>query len=496
VPRATRVVPATPYRSRTKQEEPSSALALQIVQAACRKDASVEELAELARVDAAFALRLLALVNSAASGMANQVGDVTRASAMLGLGGMRNVGLSLAVDDLLPSGELGDELLAGTLRRAVAAREIGKCLALDSSECFTTGLLIDVGLMSIARSDPARAQRFVSALPAARTLFEREESGLPHHAVGSAMAMEWGLPEAIVEAIRMHHEKKTPEGELARVAWAAERVASLYEDVDVTGARGRAEAALLAVGVAKRDLATVIEGIPVAVDEAASQFSRGIDSQLSVDELMRDANARLVELNGQFMATLKRLEQLLAEKEFLAASLHEANERLTEQASTDPLTGLANKRHFDQGLDASIEKARLLHRPLSVVMVDVDHFKKFNDTWGHQAGDEVLKQVAVVLRDGCRGSDIAARYGGEEFVLILPNANPKNACLVAERIRSKLEKTVVEFEGNSLSVTASFGIASLSTKDGEDAAESLLRRSDGALYRAKERGRNCVSSAV
>jgi len=158
-------------------------------------------------------------------------------------------------------------------------------------------------------------------------------------------------------------------------------------------------------------------------------------------------------------------------------------------ASVDGLTGLFNRRRLDEVLPRYLSRADYEKSPMSVVMTDVDHFKKFNDTYGHQAGDLVLFEVAKVLRERCRPSDFVARYGGEEFTVILPGANAEEALVVAERLRVAVEGLCIKQESGSLlpTVTISLGIAEAGFRE---AVPSVLDRADRALYQAKESGRN------
>lgn len=167
-------------------------------------------------------------------------------------------------------------------------------------------------------------------------------------------------------------------------------------------------------------------------------------------------------------------------------------EELRRLSTTDGLTGLFNRRHLDETLETEWHRSLRTREPLSVIMFDVDHFKKFNDTYGHDQGDRVLQKVAQVFRETLRRHDVACRYGGEEFVGILPSTPSGGAHAVAERLRLDIEAAVVD----GLRVTISLGVASMPELDA-GSSEKLIEFADQALYRAKEAGRNqvCVATA-
>jgi two-component system cell cycle response regulator len=163
-----------------------------------------------------------------------------------------------------------------------------------------------------------------------------------------------------------------------------------------------------------------------------------------------------------------------------------------EMAITDQLTGLHNRRYMSRHLDNLLANARRGGRPLAFVIMDIDHFKQVNDTYGHDIGDEVLKEFAGRIAANVRGIDLACRYGGEEFVVVMPDTDVAFACSIAERLRQTVEANPVKVSRapGALNVTISIGIARM---EGEgDTAEALLHRADQALYRAKRSGRNRV----
>lgn len=164
---------------------------------------------------------------------------------------------------------------------------------------------------------------------------------------------------------------------------------------------------------------------------------------------------------------------------------------MADRAALDGLTGLFNKRTFQDHLRRAFPRCRNLHEPLSVILVDVDFFKRINDQWGHPAGDYVLKEIAVRLKDGFRPTDLFARWGGEELGLILPYTNGKEAAAVAERMRAGVASPPFVFEGRTIEVTISLGVAEM--VESVENADALVAHADQALYAAKREGRDRVA---
>ena len=176
----------------------------------------------------------------------------------------------------------------------------------------------------------------------------------------------------------------------------------------------------------------------------------------------------------------------------LIRKLADARATLNQMAMTDQLTGLANRHALFERLDEEYERQKRSGQPLSVAMIDVDHFKSVNDTYGHATGDTVLQQIALHIRSGVRKYDVAARFGGEEFLVLLPNCDLINTQQTAERIRKAIEEQVHAGSGDGQrGITVSMGVASLLPGESK---EALIHRADTALYRAKADGRNRVVS--
>jgi diguanylate cyclase (GGDEF)-like protein len=162
------------------------------------------------------------------------------------------------------------------------------------------------------------------------------------------------------------------------------------------------------------------------------------------------------------------------------------------RADRDGLTKLYNRRSFDERLVYEIKRRSRYHHDLSLLMVDLDHFKSVNDTYGHKAGDLVLRKVGEILSTVFRTTDLAARYGGEEFVVLLPHTSEEAAWKLAERVRTAIENCAFDFGGQNFSVTASIGVASVEGGSLSATDDDLVLKADKALYQAKNNGRNMV----
>lgn len=171
--------------------------------------------------------------------------------------------------------------------------------------------------------------------------------------------------------------------------------------------------------------------------------------------------------------------------------LESANTKLQELALRDGLTGLLNRRYWESCLEREFARHQRYDNPVSLVIFDIDHFKRVNDTYGHQTGDEVIRETARITSQLVRETDFAGRYGGEEFVVLLPGTTLDGAAQFAERLRSTIERQQLDYQGSPLTFTISLGVATLA--DDMAGYQALLERADKALYQSKEGGRNRVT---
>jgi diguanylate cyclase len=246
-----------------------------------------------------------------------------------------------------------------------------------------------------------------------------------------------------------------------------------------------------------------INQVMAMMDAASGTASNYSESLADVSNRLsstkdRDGIRAIVESLVQTATEMKKdnhkLEQRLSQSKQEINQLQENLEVVRNESLTDPLTGLANRKYFDMSLAEALEATAERSEPLSLVMTDIDHFKSFNDTWGHLTGDQVLRLVAMSVKQNVKGQDIAARYGGEEFALVLPNTVLRSAITVADHIRRAVmsKELMKRSTGQNLGrVTISLGVA---TARKGDTMQSLIARADACLYAAKRNGRNRVIS--
>jgi len=246
------------------------------------------------------------------------------------------------------------------------------------------------------------------------------------------------------------------------------------------------------------DVMTLISdalGMSASYDDSLSGASQKLSAAGDRDQIKAIVET-LVQSTREMRDTNKALEDRLSLSKNEISNLQQSLEAIRTESLTDPLTGLGNRKYFDRSIETAVQNALANGEPLSLLMFDIDHFKSFNDSYGHLTGDQVLRLVGMSLKQTIKGQDITARYGGEEFAVVLPNTALRQALTVADHIRRAVmakelkKKSTGEILGR---VTISVGVSIL--RPGDD-TDSLIERADGCLYAAKRNGRNRVICEV
>lgn len=244
-----------------------------------------------------------------------------------------------------------------------------------------------------------------------------------------------------------------------------------------------------------KNIITFDELINKGISEQEKNILENLKCTVCIPLLIKDTFRGLLIL-GSKRGTDKELTR--EQTEFLQtiisfATLALENARLFTLAITDGLTKLYSHQYFMLRIDEEYKRSLRYSRDFSLLMIDIDHFKKINDTYGHLAGNAVLVQLSKIFQEGIRTSDLVARYGGEEFVILLPEISLEGAYILAERLRIKVEANKFDFNETKISVTISIGLSSFEPKKDKDkSVEEVIMEADKLLYQAKEEGRNCV----
>ena len=247
------------------------------------------------------------------------------------------------------------------------------------------------------------------------------------------------------------------------------------------------------------DVMTLISdalGMSASYDDSLSGATQKLVGRAQNRDQVKAIVESLVKSTREMRDTNKALEDRLSLSKTEISNLQQSLEAIRAESLTDPLTGLGNRKYFDRSIEMAVQNALANGEPLSLLMFDIDHFKSFNDSYGHLTGDQVLRLVGMSLKQTIKGQDITARYGGEEFAVVLPNTALRQALTVADHIRRAVmakelkKKSTGEILGR---VTISVGVSML--KPGDD-TDSLIERADACLYAAKRNGRNRVICEV
>jgi diguanylate cyclase (GGDEF)-like protein len=225
-------------------------------------------------------------------------------------------------------------------------------------------------------------------------------------------------------------------------------------------------------------------------------FSQAFNTMVNtLDETMRSLREKEIELKKINDSLL----QEIAVRKATETALKESEEQYRLLSITDSLTGLFTRRHLFKLAEEELIRCRRYHHSMSVIIFDIDFFKKINDTYGHGVGDQVLKEIAVMAKDSLRQVDVLGRYGGEEFLIVLPETEPAKSEVVAQRLCDKIASTPVRVDGENIAITASFGISGfisgkLNGLPTREVLEEIIKEADHALYQAKRLGRNRVAT--
>jgi len=476
------------------------AVALEVLRLSQDEDTTLDDMASCLSRDPALAAKILKLANSSLFGGGKSVTTLQRATMLLGMKAVKLMALSFSLASSLPKkGQEGGFSFGNYWHRslvtAIAARSLARLTrSPQGDEAFLCGLFAHFGKLVLTRClSEVYEPLLVEAEGWPTIALEEERLGFSSTDVCASLLKSWDLPEVIYLTVGYWPHPGRAQGLSDPAALRLVNLlhlAHLAESVLCDREKGPPLAELHKAmetqhGISAGEVDALLVGLEVGIGETAELLSIQLPDGTSHEELINQARMQMVHVS------LGTAVDLAAERR-RNATLETENKVLESRASTDRLTGLPNRAAFDAFMERHV-RARIegaVPRALGLIMVDVDKFKSFNDTYGHATGDEVLRMVGGVLERLTRKGDLAARYGGEEFAVVLPQTNPFGLKSASERLREAIEQEVLEVDGQKLSVTASFGCACIARFESPSDVAALIKLADHFLYQAKKKGRN------
>lgn len=477
-----------------------SGIAVRIIDLCQQPDATLNEVSKIVGHDPAIASKMLRMANSPIYARQRKIENLRQAIALFGLNGTLTLALGFSLVNSSTASANGhfniDQYWHHCLANAVYCQLLGKHSGVqDSEKLFLVGLVQDIGILALDKLDPELYKSLNGEYVSHAEVQQLEKSviGTDHASVGAWLLHNWNFPEDITSITFASHDviRESPRSDLDLNTTICQIASHFTEcwwenrsDKTLTGPRRQARKFL---GLSDDSLTSMINEAEHFINETVKLFE--LDPALRHHDDMIMGQAREV-MELRQLHTLHKSERLKETAELLI----EQTRILEEKNRRDHLTGLYNRNHLESTLAEEFAVAVENGFPLTVVFIDLDHFKDINDTYGHQIGDDVLFQCAKLLMSHTRGSDIVARYGGEEFVAVLPGTDQTGAEIVCSRILESMRKMAYKTpENKKVRITASVGIAALDKNNAFDNHDVLIRSADRALYLAKASGRDQIA---
>jgi diguanylate cyclase (GGDEF)-like protein len=473
-------------------------IAIRILEAVQKEEPDIDEISDVISTDPPLSAKVLRLVNSSFYNLPTKITSVLHSIKMLGVGTVKNIALGFSlVNSFQAKKSNGFDYTCfwkNSLVGAVSAKLLTEKLnseLLDSA--FFMGLLQNIGTLTLGHCLPAQYNLVLSEMEKASSECQDAEEyilGYSHQEIGEYLMKSWGLPEILYMPVGYHHNPENLASTQSSILVLTKilHLSSLFIELFDDKSRG------LNLWLINKNVDAYGFGACVDVDQIAEDIDQQARQVFPIFEISLENDAEYTQI---FQAAKAELSKLSIE--MVNTLLAQKNEikMLKQQVVRDSMTHLINHQHFLELLSQEVSRAIRYKHPLSLIMADIDLFKRINDDFSHLAGDRVIKAVASCLQQEIRDSDHVARYGGEEFAIILPDTQVKDAYLVAERIRNTIDSLRIKHEDHLIHFTMSFGIASFQTEDGASSDE-LIKRADSALYEAKKQGRNkcCIFEKV
>ena len=469
-------------------------IAIKVIEACQKADPDFQQIGDLLSTDPPLTAKILRIVNSAFYSLPTKITSVHHAIKLLGIETIKNLALSFTLINTFQTTkfELIDyrrfwknSLVGATASKLIAEKLEPNC----ADEAFILGLLQNIGILILGICMP---QKYALVLKESgknaniSPQIETQLIGINHQQIGEYLTKSWDLPNSFYLPIGYHHiPEQLPFAQsgilkITRILHISNLFIDLLNNDNRAIGLWRIKESINNFGFsAEVNISRIWDEICSLTQQMFPIFDIEVDQDEYI-QILESAKSELSKLSAEMINTYVQQE-----KEIKA---------LKQLVIRDSMTQLYNHQYFRQLLQSELARAKRYRRPLSLLFGDIDNFKAVNDTYGHLAGDRIIKALATKLKIETRDSDHAVRYGGEEFAVILTETPLEEAKLIAERLRSEIESMVIANDDDLISITVSFGIAAFTNYKQADTDE-LIKRADRALYQAKRLGRNkCVSA--
>lgn len=475
-------------------------VALKVIEASKDPDIGLREVASIISSDPALAAKILRIANSPLYSQRRTANNLREALTLLGFNAALTISLSFSLlhslKDSAKNKKNNESHWKRPILSAVIARLLGAQLGVHKlEELFLAGLLQDIGILVLdcIKNSPYK-DNDDTLKHSDRITSEIQHLGVDHSLIGAWLLQTWKLPERLVNAVMYSHsfneqleEENNFDIDFYHCLNFSGVIADLWlEEADENVLKTTMDAAQMFLGLDKARFNKLLMDINIELPEISSLFEINIISEKDRDRVLDDARDLLLERSIYF---IKQSEDDRRELE----SISERVKKVEKINQLDHLTRVYNRRHIELLLDEEYEYANINHWPLSLAFIDVDNFKTINDTYGHLAGDDILKMIADFFAKNIRETDVLARYGGDEFLLMLPGATSDIAHSMLTRLVNLFRALPgIEFKNEMLTTTLSIGLATHFDKYNFESVNKLIAATDEALYMAKEAGKNCL----